>query len=154
MSFVSNRLKALGITLPPVPEPVGTYVPAVVVDDRLVFVSGHGPVRDGTFRYHGKVGDTVPLEEARQAARLVVLNALASLQETIGDLDRVRRVVKLLGFVASHPSFTEQPRVIDAASDLLVEVFGDRGRHARSAVGVATLPFDIPVEIEMVVEIE
>jgi enamine deaminase RidA (YjgF/YER057c/UK114 family) len=152
MSRAVERLRELGFELPPVPPAVGNYVPAIRVGD-LVFVSGHGPFENGQLLRRGKVGAAVTVEEGRAAAEIVMLNALASLQAEVGDLDRVTRVVKLLGMVASDPSFTEQPRVIDAASDLLVAVFGERGRHARSAVGMVVLPFDIPVEIEMIVQV-
>lgn len=153
MSIAVERLRALGFELPPVPPAVGNYVPAVTVGS-LVFVSGHGPLENGQLLRRGKLGGTVSLAEGRAAAEIVMLNALASLQAEIGDLDRVSRIVKLLGMVASEPTFIEQPKVIDAASDLLVHVFGERGRHARSAVGMTVLPFDIPVEIEMIVEAE
>ena len=153
MSLALERLRALGFELPPVPPAVGTYVPAVSVGN-LVFVSGHGPFEGGRLLRHGKLGGSVSLPEGRAAAELVMLNALASLQAEIGDLDRVERIVKLLGMVASEPTFTRQPEVIDAASDLLVNVFGERGRHARSAVGMVVLPFDIPVEIEMIVQVQ
>jgi enamine deaminase RidA (YjgF/YER057c/UK114 family) len=152
MSQAVDRLRALGFELPPIGPPVGNYVGAVSAGD-LVFVSGHGPFEGGASRYTGKLGGAVSIEEGRAAAEIVIVNALASLQAEIGDLDRVQRIVKLLGLVASEPSFGQQPKVIDAASDLLVKVFGDRGRHARSAVGMAALPFDIPVEIEMIVQI-
>jgi enamine deaminase RidA (YjgF/YER057c/UK114 family) len=148
-----ERLRALGFELPPVAPAVGNYVGAVSVGN-LVFVSGHGPFEAGKLRRKGKLGGAVSLAEGRAAAEIVMLNALASLQAEIGDLDRVQRIVKLFGMVASEPSFTEQPKVIDAASDLLVHAFHERGRHARSAVGMAVLPFDIPVEIEMIVQIE
>jgi enamine deaminase RidA (YjgF/YER057c/UK114 family) len=152
MSVVEKNLQALGLEVPGVPKGVGNYVGAVR-SGNLVFVSGHGPARDGEFVYVGKVGADVDTETARRAAELVVLNCLASLKEEIGDLDRVVRVIKLLGMVNSAPSYCEQPKVIDAASELLVHIFGQRGRHARSAVGMASLPFDISVEIEMVVEV-
>lgn len=153
MSVAVERLRALGFELPPVAPAVGNYVGAVTVGD-LVFVSGHGPFEEGGLRRHGKLGGSVSMEEGRAAAEIVILNALASLQAEIGDLDRVQRIVKLLGMVNSEPGFGEQPKVIDAASDLLVHAFGDRGLHARSAVGMAALPFDIPVEIEMIVQIK
>lgn len=148
-----RRLLELGFRLPPAPPSVANYVGAVVVGD-LVFVSGHGPSEEGRFVFCGKVGRDIDTETAKRAAELVILNALASLKAEIGDLDRVRRVVKMLGMVNSTPEFTEQPAVIDAASNILTAMFGDRGRHARSAVGLASLPFGIAVEIEMVVEIE
>jgi enamine deaminase RidA (YjgF/YER057c/UK114 family) len=147
-----ERLAALGIELPSPPPPLATYVRAVT-SGNLVFVSGHGTYADGEYRHIGKVDSQISVEEAREAARLVILNALASLRAEIGSLDRVTRIVKLLGMVNSDPDFMRQPEVINGASDLLVEVFGDRGRHARSAVGMAALPLGIAVEIEMIVEI-
>jgi enamine deaminase RidA (YjgF/YER057c/UK114 family) len=149
---VERALAGLGLTLPPPPTAVANYVGAVVAG-KLVFVSGHGPVQDGELTYRGKVGREFTTDEGYEAARLVMLNCLATLKAAIGSLDRVRRIVKLLGMVNGTPEFTEQPRVINGASDLLVSIFGDRGRHARSAVGMGSLPFNIAVEIEMVVEI-
>lgn len=150
---IDRKLKELGYELPPPPKPIANYVGVVVAGD-LAFVSGHGPFEDGRPIYVGKVGGEMDLAAARRAAELVMLNALSSLRVAIGDLDRVRRVVKLLGMVNSAPDFVDQPAVIDAASDLLTRLFGDRGRHARSAVGMASLPLGIAVEIEMVVELE
>ncbi|HLN13932.1 MAG TPA: RidA family protein, partial [bacterium] len=128
------------------------YVRAVRVGD-LVFLSGHGPTKDGAHAYRGKLGREFSVAEGYEAAKLVMLNCLASLKEAIGDLDRVRRIVKLLAMVNSTPDFVRQPEVINGASDLLVALYGDRGRHARSAVGMVALPFDIPVEIEMIVQV-
>ena len=147
-----RNLAKLGLTLPPAPTAVANYVGAVVVG-KLVFVSGHGPVQNGELIYRGKLGREFTTAQGQEAARLVMLNCLATLKAAIGSLDRVRRVVKLLGMVNGTPEFTEQPQVINGASDLLVAVFGDRGRHARSAVGMGSLPFNIAVEIEMIVEI-
>ena len=147
-----ERIKHLGLALPAPPCAVANYVGAVQTGN-LVFVSGQGPIRDGEFAYQGKVGDDLDVEQGYQAARLAVLNCLSSLKQEIGDLARVRRIVKLLGFVNSAEGFTKQPAVINGASDLLVGVFGEQGRHARSAVGMAELPFGISVEIEMIVEV-
>jgi len=148
-----ERLAELGIDLPAPNPAVGSYVGAVTVGN-TVFVSGHGPYRDGEFVYKGKLGREVDVETGQAAARLTILNLLASLKSEIGELDRVRRVVKLLVLVNSDPEFGEQPKVANGASDLLVEIFGpDRGPHARSAVGVGALPFAIPVEIEGIFEI-
>jgi enamine deaminase RidA (YjgF/YER057c/UK114 family) len=149
---IETRLSELGLALPVPPQAVANYVGAVTVGN-LVFVSGNGPVQDGKFLYTGKVDSVVSVEDAQKAAQLVMLNALASLKAEIGSLDRVRRVVKLLGMVNSDPQFTRQPEVINGASNLLTNLFGDRGRHARSAVGMAALPNGISVEIEMIVEI-
>jgi enamine deaminase RidA (YjgF/YER057c/UK114 family) len=149
---IAERLLALGLSLPAPPPAIANFVGAVTAGD-LVFVSGHGPYRDAEYRYLGKVDSEVTVEEAYQAARLTMINMLSSLQTEIGSLDRVARIVKLLGMVNSDPSFKSQPQVINGASDLLVELFGERGRHARSAVGMAALPGGISVEIEMVVQI-
>jgi enamine deaminase RidA (YjgF/YER057c/UK114 family) len=150
---VEAKLEALGLTLPAPPAPVANYVRAVVVGN-IVYLSGHGPTRDGQFAYQGKVGAERTVEEGYEAAKLVMLNCLSSLKEAIGDLDRVERIVKLLGMVNCTEDFGQQPEVINGASDLLVELFGERGRHARSAVGMQSLPRGITVEIEMIVLLE
>ena len=151
---IEQRLHEMGLALPTTPAPpAGNYVGAVRAGN-LVFVSGHGPWRDGEFRYIGKVDSEVSLEDAYQSAQLVMLNALYSLKQEIGSLDRVKRIVKLLGMVNSDPRFARQPEVINGASNLLTDLYGDRGRHARSAVGMGALPQEISVEIEMVVEVE
>jgi enamine deaminase RidA (YjgF/YER057c/UK114 family) len=147
-----GRLKALGIELPPVPKPVASYVPAVRTGN-LVFLAGQGPLSGGKPTVTGKVGAQLTEQQGYQAARATILNSLAALRAEIGSLDRVRRVVKLVGWVNSAPGFTRQPWVINGASDLLVEVFGEAGRHARSALGANELPLDIPVEVEIVVEV-
>jgi enamine deaminase RidA (YjgF/YER057c/UK114 family) len=146
------RLKALGITLPPVPTPVASYVPAVRTGD-LVFLAGQGPLSGGKPTVTGKVGAELTEQQGYQAARATILMSLAVLRAEIGSLDRVRRIVKVVGWVNSAPGFTRQPWVINGASDLLVEIFGEAGRHARSSVGANELPFNIPVEIEMIVEV-
>jgi enamine deaminase RidA (YjgF/YER057c/UK114 family) len=152
MSTVEDRLAGLGRTLPGVAAPVAAYVPAVRSGD-YVFTSGQLPMVDGSLAATGKVGAEVSAEDAKQLAATCVLNALAAIKAEIGDLDRVRRIVKVVGFVASTPDFTGQPGVVNGASELLGEVFGDKGVHARSAVGVAVLPLDAPVEVELTVEI-
>jgi enamine deaminase RidA (YjgF/YER057c/UK114 family) len=145
---VEERLAELGHELPEPNPAVGNYVGAVTVGD-IVFVSGHGPYLDGEFVYKGKLGREVDVATGQAAARLTALNLLASLKAEIGDLERVRRVVKLLVLVNSDPEFAEQPAVANGASDLLVAAFGpERGLHARSAIGMGALPFAIPVEIE------
>jgi enamine deaminase RidA (YjgF/YER057c/UK114 family) len=146
------RVKALGIELPPAPRPLGSYVTAAR-SGNLLFTSGHGPLRDGRVAYLGKVGRELTVEQGQEAARLTGLNLLATVRDAVGSLDRVRRVVKVLGMVQCADDFTDQPKVINGFSDLMVEVFGDAGRHARSAVGMGSLPFGIPVEIEMIVEV-
>ncbi len=149
---VEARLKELGLELPSPAAPVGNYVPAVRTGN-LVFLSGHGPIAKDRV-VTGKVGKDLTVGEGYEAAKIVALGLLGSLKDLIGDLNKVRRVVKLLGMVNCDAAFTEQPGVINGASDLLVEVFGERGRHARSAVGVNALPMNIAVEIEMIVEVE
>lgn len=146
------RLAELGIVIPEVVPPVAAYVPAVVTG-RYVYTSGQLPMRDGAMIAEGLVGSDVDPEVAKDCARQSAINALAAAQSVIGSLDRVTRVVKVVGFVASAPGFTGQPAVINGASELLLEVFGDAGRHARSAVGVAGLPINAPVEVEMVLEV-
>lgn len=152
-SAVENRLGELGVALPEPPPAVANYVGAVTVGN-IVWVSGHGPFKDGELVYKGKLGRDVDVETGYQAAQLVMLNALASLKAEIGSLDRVKRIVKLLGMVNSTPDFDRQPEVINGASDLLTRIFGETGKHARSAVGMGALPYGISVEIEMIVEIE
>jgi enamine deaminase RidA (YjgF/YER057c/UK114 family) len=147
-----ERLAELGIELPEPPPAVGVYVP-VVEHGGYLYVSGHGPYRDGEYQYCGKVDTEVPVESAREAAELTIINALGSARQALGSLDRVTQIVKLLGMVNSDPGFGAQPRVIDAASDLLVKVFGEAGVHARSAIGVAALPMGICVEVEMILSV-
>lgn len=147
----SDRLDALGIELPEVAKPVAAYVPAVR-SGRYVYTSGQVPLVRGTLAATGKVGAEVGPDEAQQHARTCALNALAAVHALVG-IDAVVRVVKVVGFVASAPSFTGQPAVLNGASELLGEIFGDAGQHARSAVGVAELPLGAPVEVEMIVEV-
>lgn len=149
---VEEKLRELGLELPPPPAAVANYVGAVRVGN-LLFVSGHGPVKDGK-HVVGKVGRDLTREEGYEAARLVALNMLATVKAALGDLDKVKRFVKVLGFVNSTEDFLEQPKVINGASDLFTALYGDAGKHARSAIGMFVLPFGIPVEIEMVVEVE
>ncbi len=153
MSDIENRINALGITLPESPQPIANYVPTVQTGN-LLFVAGLGPAaREDGSTPSGKVGRDLTLDEGYEAARLVGINLLSRLKSSLGDLDRVERIVKLLSMVNCTPEFNQQPQVANGCSDLLVEVFGEKGRHARSAVGMASLPNDIPVEIEMIVEI-
>ena len=151
MSGIDERLAELGITIPVVVPPVAAYIPAVV-SGNLVYTSGQLPFVDGVLPATGKVGAEVDADAAKAMARTCVLNGLAAAHGVIGSLDRITRVVKVVGFVASDPSFTGQPGVINGASELLGEIFGDAGVHARSAVGVAVLPLDAPVEVEFVFE--
>ncbi len=151
---IEARLSELGITLPKAAAPVANYVPWVVTGN-LVFISGQGPMGPAGIEYKGKLGRDLEPGEGMKAARLTALNVLAQLKEAVGgDLDRVKRCVKLVGFVNSTPEFNQQPAVINGASDLMVEVFGDAGRHARSAVSAPSLPVDIAVEVEAIFEIE
>lgn len=145
--MIAERLTELGVVLPEAFPPAGNYL-ACVVDGDLVYVGGHGPI-DGDRIVRGKVGGDLSLDEGRQAARLTALSILATLQKELGDLDRVGRIVKVFGMVNVAPGFNQTPAVIDGCSDLLVDVFGEAGRHTRSAVGLAELPFDIAVEIEL-----
>ena len=154
MGLIDKRLAELGIALPTPAKPIANYVPWVRTGN-LVFISGQGAVRDGKIEYTGKVGDTLSVEEAIASARLTAINVIAHLRDACGgDLDRVKRIVKLLGFVNCTPAFGDQPKIINGASDLMVEVFGDKGRHARSAVGAPALPFNLSVEVEAIAEIE
>jgi len=147
-----QKLKELGLILPQPPTPVANYVRAVRTGN-LLFVSGHGPYNDGKTKISGKVGRELTVDEGYQVARNVALNCLASIKATIGDLDKVKRFVKLLGMVNCTDDFKDQPKVINGCSDLLVAIFEDAGKHARSAVGMQALPNQIPVEIEMILEI-
>lgn len=150
--MIEARLKQLGLVLPPSPIPVANYIPFVLVGN-LLYISGQGPkAADGDW-LRGKVGAEVTPEEAYQHARLVGLRLLAVAQSALGSLDRVERVVKLLGFVNCAPTFRQQPKVINGCSDLLVEVFGEAGRHARSAIGTNSLPDDITVEVEAIFQV-
>jgi enamine deaminase RidA (YjgF/YER057c/UK114 family) len=153
---VEKKLAEMGLSLPPSPTPVANYIPAVR-SGNLLFVSGHGPafLKDGKIEYiRGKLGRDLTVEQGYEAAKHVMLNILQSIKGVVGDLDKVRRVVKVLGMVNCTEDFPDQPKVINGASDLLVALYGERGRHARSAVGMQQLPFGIAVEIEMVVEVE
>ncbi|HMG30050.1 MAG TPA: RidA family protein [Jiangellaceae bacterium] len=147
-----ERLAALGLTIPEVTPPVAAYVPAVRTGS-YVYTSGQLPMRDGELMHTGKVGSEVSPDEANECARQCALNALAAVRTQVGDLSAVTRVVKVVGFVASAPGFTAQPQVVNGASELLGQAFGDAGQHARSAVGVPVLPLDAPVEVELIVEV-
>ena len=152
MTSPAERLAELGLTLPPVTAPVAAYVPAVRTG-AYVYVSGQLPVAGGKLPATGKVGDQVTTEDAAGMARTCALNALAAAASVAGGLGGIRRIVKVTGFVASAPGFTGQPQVINGASELLIEVFGEDGKHARSAIGVAELPLDAPVEVELIAEV-
>ena len=149
---VDQRLKDLGFSLPVAASPIANYVPAVRTGN-LLFISGQLPLKDGQVALEGKVGDTVSLEQAVEAARLCAFNLIAQAKSAIGDLDNVVRIVKLTGFVACVPGFAQHPQVINGASDVMVQVFGDIGRHARAAVGAPSLPRNAPVEVDAVFEV-
>lgn len=148
-----ERLTELGLTVPDVVAPAGVYVPAWR-SGSYVYTAGQLPMRDGELIHTGKVGADVSLEEAAECARQCALNAIAALRSVTGELSAVKQIVKVVGFVASAPDFTAQPKVINGASELLGAAFGDSGTHARSAVGVAVLPLDAPVEVELIAEVE
>ncbi|MCU1534549.1 MAG: RidA family protein [Glaciihabitans sp.] len=152
MTDLDNRLAELGIVIPEATRPVAAYIPSVVTGN-LLFTSGQLPMVDGALPQTGKVGAGVSAEDAKALARICAINGLAAAKLSIGSLDRIVRVVKVVGFVASDPSFSGQAGVINGASELLGEIFGDAGQHARSAVGLAVLPLDAPVEVEFVFEI-
>ena len=153
MPTPEERLQELGVSLPSPAVPVAAYVPCVRTGN-LVYVSGQVPTVDGKPTHLGHLGDDVDLEAGRAAARTCAVNVLAALKAELGELSRVRRVVKVTGFVASTGGFTDHPKVVNAASELFGDVFGDAGRHARAAVGVAALPLGVPVEVEAIVEVE
>jgi len=147
-----EKLKELGLSLPEAPKPVANYVPVVRVGD-LLFLSGVLPSRDGQLVMTGKLGAGLSIEQGRQAAQLAVLNALAIVQAEVGSLNHIQRIVKMVGHIASAEGFTDQPQVLNGASDLLVSVFGEKGQHARVAVGAAELPRQAPVEIELIIQV-
>ena len=154
MGLIDKRLAELGIVLPTPAKPIANYV-AWGRTGNLVYISGQGAMKDGKLEYTGRVGDTLSIDDAIASARLTAINIIAHVRDACGgDLDRVKRVVKLLGLVNCTPAFGDHPKVINGASDLMVEVFGDKGRHARSAVGAPSLPFGLSVEVEAIVEIE
>jgi enamine deaminase RidA (YjgF/YER057c/UK114 family) len=148
-----EKLNSLGIELPEVPKPLGSYVPFLRTGN-LLFISGMLPLKEGKIEKTGRTGETVTLEEAARAAKTAAINGLAVLKAAVGTLDRVKRCVKVSGFVASSDNFTDQPKVVNGASDFLFEIFGERGRHTRVAVGVNILPMNAPVEISFVFEVE
>jgi enamine deaminase RidA (YjgF/YER057c/UK114 family) len=151
VSTPEDRIRELGLELPGVPTPAGAYVPTVRTG-ALIYTAGQVPFVDGRLAATGKVGAEIDPDRAKDLARICALNAVAAVKAEVGELSRVRRIVKVVGFVASDPGFHGQPHVINGASELLAEVFGDAGKHARSAVGVAVLPLDAPVEVELIAE--
>ena len=150
--MIEDKLKSLGITLPSPPKPAGSYIP-VVITNKMAFVSGQIPIQDGKVVFTGKVSKDISVEEAQKAARLCVINGLAQLKAELGSLDKISKIIKVSGFVNSLPEFTDQPKVINGASDLLYEIFGEKGKHARIAVGVTSLPLNSAVEVDLVAEI-
>ena len=149
--MIEDKLRELSIDLPTPPSPAGSYIP-VITTGNLAFVSGQIPMKEGKVVFEGKVPNEQSLDAARDAAKICIINGLAQLKANLGSLDKITKFVKISGFVNSNPEFTEQPKVINAASDLLVEIFGDMAKHSRIAVGVASLPLNSTVEIDMVVE--
>ncbi|MBI5211901.1 MAG: RidA family protein [Nitrospirae bacterium] len=150
---IEDKLKELAITLAEAPKPLGSYVPCVQAGN-LLFLSGMLPLKEGTLLKTGKLGESVSIEEAQECARQCVINALSVIKSHLGALDKIIWCVKLIGYVASAADFTEQPKVLNAASDLIFEIFGEAGRHARAAVGVSVLPLNSPIEIDFIFEIE
>jgi enamine deaminase RidA (YjgF/YER057c/UK114 family) len=150
---VESSIKQLGLELPDAPKPVAAYIPAKQTGN-LVFTAGQLPMVNGELISKGLLGQDVEIDEANKAARICTLNALAAIKGVIGDLDRIKQIVRVVGYVASVPTFTQQPAVVNGASELLLEIFGENGKHARSAVGMAVLPLNASVEIELTVEIE
>ena len=149
---IKEKLDTLGITLPTPPKPAGSYIP-VVRTGNLVFVSGQIPIKDGKILYSGKVTKDLSIQDAQKGARLCAINALAQLNSEFGNLEKISKIVRVSGFVNSPPEFTEQPKVINGASDLLFEIFEEKGQHTRVAVGVSSLPLNSAVEIDLIVEI-
>ncbi len=150
---IETKIKELGLTVPSPPPPVATYVPAKIVDG-IIYVSGQGPIINGEKMYEGKVGSDLSLEEAYEAAKLCALNILAQIKAALGNLDYIEEIVTLHGFVASENTFYDQPKVVNGASELLISVFGEKGKHARCAIGVNVLPGNIPVEVEISAKIK
>jgi enamine deaminase RidA (YjgF/YER057c/UK114 family) len=153
MNKIELKLKELKLQIPDAPKPVAAYIPAKQTGN-LVFTAGQLPMVNGELISKGLLGQDVEIDEANKAARICTLNALAAIKSVIGDLDRIKQIVRVVGYVASVPTFTQQPAVVNGASELLLEIFGENGKHARSAVGMAVLPLNASVEIELTVEIE
>ena len=153
MSDVEKNIIGLGFVLPEIPIPLAAYIPAKQAG-KLVFTAGQLPMVNGALISTGHLGQDVAIEDAKNAAKICTLNALAAIKGVIGDLDRIKQVVRVVGYVASIPTFTQQPAIVNGASELLLEIFGEKGKHARSAVGMAVLPLNASVEIELTVEVE
>ncbi|KAG0511469.1 MAG: RidA family protein [Nitrosopumilaceae archaeon] len=150
--MIDEKLKSLNIILPNAPKPAGSYIP-VVISNNIAYVSGQIPVKEGKVVFSGKVPTQQSIEEAGKAAKLCAINALAQLKASLGNLDRINKIIRVSGFVNSTPEFDQQPTIINSASDLLFNIFGEKGKHTRIAVGVASLPLESTVEIDMIVEI-
>ena len=153
MNIILERLNQLGIVLPDPPKPLAAYIPAKQAGN-MVFTAGQLPMVNGEVISKGLLGQDVEIEDAKNAAKICTLNALAAIEGVIGDLDRIKQIVRVVGYVASVPTFTQQPAVVNGASELLLEIFGENGKHARSAVGMSALPLNASVEIELTVEVE
>jgi enamine deaminase RidA (YjgF/YER057c/UK114 family) len=153
MGNIENRLEQMGLNLPEAPKPVAAYISAKQ-SGKLVFTAGQLPMVDGELISKGLLGQDIEVEQANNAARICTINALAAIKGVIGDLDRIKQIVRVVGYVASVPTFTQQPAVVNGASELLLEIFGEAGKHARSAVGMAVLPLNASVEIELTVEVD
>ena len=150
--MIEEKLELLGIALPSPPKPAGSYIPAVRTGN-LIFISGQIPMKDGQVQFKGQVPTSISIEEAQKAARLCIINVLAQLKVELGTLDRISKIVKVSGFVNSSPEFYDQPKIINFASDLLFEIFGEKGKHTRIAVGVSSLPLNSAVEIDLIAEV-
>ena len=150
---LKNKIKEIGLILPEVPKPIAEYIPAKKMGN-LVFTSGQGPIKDGKFVYVGKVGGEVSIEEGYECAKMCALNCLAAIKSVIESLDEIDEVIKIKGYVNSTPDFYRQPEVVNGASELIVKIFGEKGKHTRSALGTSVLPGNIPVELEMTVSIK
>ena len=150
---IENKMKEIGLILPEVPKPIAEYIPAKKIGN-LVVTSGEGPIKDGKFIHVGKVGGEVNLEEGYESAKMCALNCLAAIKSIIGSLDEIDEIVKIKGYVNSTPDFYRQPEVINGASELVVKIFGEKGKHTRSALGTSVLPGNIPVELEMIVKLK
>jgi len=150
---IEHKIKELGLILPEAPKPVAEYIPAKKIGN-LVFTSGQGPIKDGKFIYVGKIGGEVSLKEGYESAKICAINCLAAIKSVIGSLDKIDEIIKVKGYVNSTSDFYRQPEVVNGASELIVKIFGEKGKHARSALGTSVLPGNIPVELEMIVKVK
>jgi enamine deaminase RidA (YjgF/YER057c/UK114 family) len=150
--MIEDKIKELGFTLPDAPKPLAAYIPALEID-KMVFTAGQLPMQNGELKYSGKLGTGISVEDGRKAAEICAINCLAAIKSVTGSLDKIKRIVKLTAFVNSADGFTDQPKVANGASELIGKIFGENGKHVRSAVGINELPLNAPVEIEMIVKI-